>query len=129
MLELPSSYFHSVITFVGDCTFKTKMPENVFCGLSYTKYIKSFKTECCSQSEVQNIMEKLQKKQLKQSFRTDHEHVNNIKQRFEKPTVTSTKPICQRCGSILVKRKNKTTGETFYGCSSYPRCKYTAQIN
>jgi hypothetical protein len=34
--------------------------------------------------------------------------------------------ICPRCGGTLVRRKGKY-GE-FYGCSSYPSCRYTLQI-
>ena len=31
---------------------------------------------------------------------------------------------CPKCGTgIMVARKNRKTGETFYGCSRYPQCK------
>ena len=33
---------------------------------------------------------------------------------------------CPFCKSDLVKRENKKTNKTFYGCSGYPKCKYTA---
>lgn len=32
---------------------------------------------------------------------------------------------CPKCGSQLVKRQNKRTGEPFLGCSSYPACRHT----
>lgn len=32
---------------------------------------------------------------------------------------------CPRCGSILVLRTNRRTRESFIGCSSYPRCRFT----
>ena len=31
--------------------------------------------------------------------------------------------ICPRCGGTLVLRKGKYG--TFYGCSNYPKCRYT----
>ena len=37
-------------------------------------------------------------------------------------------PICPRCGATLVKRtvqKGERKGQTFLGCSNYPRCRYT----
>jgi len=33
--------------------------------------------------------------------------------------------ICPRCGNQLVERTAKKSGRKFYGCSSYPRCKFT----
>ena len=32
---------------------------------------------------------------------------------------------CPKCGSQLVKRQNRRTGESFLGCSKYPACRYT----
>ena len=53
--------------------------------------------------------------------------------RIPKITVTNrARPeettLCPRCGSTLVLRKARrgaSAGSTFYGCSSYPRCRYT----
>jgi len=33
---------------------------------------------------------------------------------------------CPRCGSTLVQRTNRRTGETFFGCSQFPRCRGSA---
>lgn len=30
-----------------------------------------------------------------------------------------------RCKGKLIKRRNKTTGEEFLGCTEYPKCTYT----
>lgn len=35
--------------------------------------------------------------------------------------------ICPRCGRRAVSRVNRGTGERFWGCSGYPRCRWTAQ--
>jgi restriction system protein len=32
---------------------------------------------------------------------------------------------CEQCGSELVIRQNRSTGQPFYGCSRYPRCRFT----
>lgn len=40
-LAIPSEHIYSVIVFVGDSTFKTKMPENVTYARGCIKYIKS----------------------------------------------------------------------------------------
>lgn len=128
ILDLPSSHFTSLIAFVGDCEFKTPMPENVFCGLSYTKYIQSFNEERLTPLQIRTVVNKLQRKRLKQGLSTDREHVDNLRQRKKTTTTYSNRKICSRCNNEMVIRKNKTTGEKFYGCSSYPRCKNTLQI-
>lgn len=32
-------------------------------------------------------------------------------------------PSCPRCGSALVQRRNRRSGENFLGCSHFPRCR------
>jgi restriction system protein len=32
---------------------------------------------------------------------------------------------CEQCGGDLVIRQNRSTGQTFYGCSQYPKCRFT----
>ncbi|MDD2830377.1 MAG: NERD domain-containing protein [Sulfuricurvum sp.] len=129
ILEVPPTALTSVIAFVGECTFKTTMPENVFRGISYTKYIKSFDQERLNPLQIRQILSKLQRKQLEQSFTTDRTHVQNLKERMEQPVVSSTAAMtCSRCGSTMVLRQNKKNGEEFYGCSNYPKCKHTAPI-
>lgn len=32
---------------------------------------------------------------------------------------------CPQCSGKLVKRKNKRSGESFLGCTNFPKCKYT----
>ncbi len=63
-------------------------------------------------------------------------HINNIKR--EHDPVNKTTPLqsdggntCPRCGGLLVLRTAKRgarEGQQFYGCSSYPRCRYTRNI-
>lgn len=129
ILELPASHFTSVIAFVGECAFKTPMPENVFCGLSYRSYIQSFRDERLNPLEIRQTLVRLQRKGLKRGVATEREHVDHLKRRFEKATAAANGPVCQRCGSPLVRRHNRKTGDAFYGCSDDPRCKYTERIS
>lgn len=122
VLELPFSKFISVIVFAGDCTFKTPMPQNVFAGASYIRYITSFKQEILSYSQIEQIINKLQDSSLKKGFKTDKIHVDNLKHRKETEALKNT-TVCSKCGSTMVLRKNRQTGEEFFGCSNYPRCK------
>ncbi len=51
-------------------------------------------------------------------------HVKNIEKKFENK--------CPRCGSELVLRtakKGENPGNQFYGCSSFPKCRFTKQFD
>ncbi len=39
-----------------------------------------------------------------------------------------SEPTCPQCGSLLVKRKNRRTGETFLACPRYPQCRHTQPL-
>ena len=69
----------------------------------------------------QKVIEKLQDKSLNRNFN----HVNNIKKALRENHCDDK--ICPKCGGKLVERKGKY-GE-FLGCSNYPRCKYTWNLN
>lgn len=64
------------------------------------------------------------------------EHIENIKKRYDhsainKNTVEAQDKKCPRCGGKLVLRMAKRgdfSGNKFYGCSNYPRCKYMQNV-
>jgi DNA-directed RNA polymerase subunit M/transcription elongation factor TFIIS len=121
ILALPPESIMSIVVFIGDCKFKTTMPKNVFINAKYTSYIESFQDEKLSAYQFDKTIETLNQKRLKQSFSTDREHVANLHERHNtKPTSIKT---CARCGKEMVLRHNRQTGEAFYGCSGYPKCK------
>lgn len=51
------------------------------------------------------------------------EHVRNIKQNVKENKIKMANLICPRCNGEL-KLRNGKNGK-FYGCSNYPRCKFT----
>lgn len=53
---------------------------------------------------------------------TNKEHIQNIKQTQKELDHN----ICPRCGGALVLRKG--TKGSFYGCSNYPKCKFTKKV-
>jgi ssDNA-binding Zn-finger/Zn-ribbon topoisomerase 1 len=57
------------------------------------------------------------------SRETRKEHVKSVKSNIRKRNETINSGICPRCGGRLVKRQGKYG--SFYGCSNYPKCKYT----
>ena len=122
---------YSIVTFVGESTFKTAMPSNVFSGGKYIGYIKSFRSMMFSKVELQRIRNTLEHKSLVKSRATNREHIASLK----KGSVASknlyqsdSKIICKRCSSVMVERRNKVSQELFLGCSSYPKCRHTERV-
>ena len=57
--------------------------------------------------------------------KTGSEHVKEIKETQKE----IKEGICPRCGGPLVLRTAKSTGRQFWGCSKYPKCKFTKKIS
>jgi len=97
LLELNSEQIFSLIVFVGDSEFKTKMPENVTYGKSYIRYIKSKKQPLLTESDVTTIVQKIETGCLLQSFKTNREHVKHVKQIVKnKNAVQTSNKTCQK---------------------------------
>jgi restriction system protein len=82
LLKLNDHQVHSVVVFIGDSKFKTAMPENVTYGRGYIKYIKSKQQPVISTKEVQKILKKIETGRLMPSFKTNREHVKNLKNKL-----------------------------------------------
>lgn len=111
---------HSVVFFIGDCELKTKMPDNVLTsGLS--SYIMNFTTPVLTPARVLEIEQQLLALKAGRTV-SRSEHLESLGNRYESITT------CPKCGCKLMRRVAKTgpkAGNAFYGCSSYPKCRYT----
>jgi restriction system protein len=41
---------------------------------------------------------------------------------------SSASPTCPVCDNAMLRRRNRTTKQAFWGCSQYPACKGTQQF-
>lgn len=76
-----SNNIHSIVVFVGECKFKTKIPNNVFINNTYIEYIKSFNNLIFSNDETNKQINKIEFNKLKKGFKTDIEHISQLKER------------------------------------------------
>lgn len=122
LLGIPAEKIFTVIVFVGGSTFKTPMPPQVTYAGEYIRYIKSKSLTLFSDTEVEEMYQSLASGRLKPSLATNREHINHLKQR----SVVNAKHLCPKCGSEMVLRTVKTgekAGQTFWGCSQFPKCR------
>jgi restriction system protein len=122
-LRLDNAVFHPVVFFIGDCNFKTTMPSNVLSS-GLIPYIKGFRNMCLTPQQVSDIETKLIALKSDDSF-TNKEHLASLRQRY------NSGDSCPRCGKNLVRRtaqKGANAGKSFWGCSGYPKCKFTRAV-
>lgn len=121
-LGVNAEHLHSVITFVGDSTFKTQMPANVTQGSKFIRYIKSFNQPVFTEADVNAMLQTLQTGRRAATRATHREHVQNLKRRSD-PTAERQ---CPKCGNALLVRTAKSgakAGQQFWGCSAFPKCR------
>ncbi|WP_083250972.1 nuclease-related domain-containing protein [Acidihalobacter aeolianus] len=121
-LDVPAETIHSVVVFVGECSFKSPMPTNVTKGGGYITHIKSFGEPVLSESQVHAALSQIQSGRLEPTRKTHHQHVQHLKARSD----LSTRRRCPKCGSLMVLRtakKGANAGKQFWACSAYPTCR------
>jgi hypothetical protein len=77
-LEIEHGKIFSVIVFVGDSTFKTKMPENVTHTGGFIRYIKSKTNKIISKNEVHRIVSAIESGRLSRTLKTHTQHVKHV---------------------------------------------------
>lgn len=76
-------FMHSIIVFMPDAEFKTAMPTNVYRGASWTDYVLTLKDDVISSTKLKRIQLRLEKEVLEKSWKTNREHVAQLKQRHK----------------------------------------------
>lgn len=128
LLDIEGSKIFSVVVFVGDATFKTDMPDNVVYPRGLFRLIDSHQEILFTPREMWRIVEDIEDDRLSKGLKTHREHVDNIKSSMHEKKKQDKALVCPRCSNRLVLRKagkGAYIGNEFYGCSNYPRCKYT----
>lgn len=97
--------------------------ENVYDLHGLKKLVKN-SAETIPANKVESITQSTQTFKDK-PIQTNKEHVTQIK-----ATQQGIKEgICPRCGAELVLRTSKTDGRQFYGCSNFPKCRFTKKVD
>lgn len=122
-LDLDETMVHTIVYFVGNCKFKTQLPDNInTTGLG--RYIKQFQNQIISIEDVHRVSKAIEK-HLSESPLSKRDHIKSLRKR------QSSNTICPRCGSTLKKRivkQGSNAGAEFLGCENYPKCRFTKNI-
>lgn len=97
--------------------------EHVIYIKNIVKCIKQLSVDKCYDMDQVRVMKQvIEKNQLKEK-QERKDHITNTRKNIKLTNEKIKGNICPRCGGTLVLRKGKYG--TFYGCSNYPKCRYT----
>lgn len=125
ILDIPGEKLFSVIAFVGHSEFKKELPDHVTNLQGLATYIRSKQQRILSSSQVQDTIQTIKANKLKNTFQAKRKHIRQLQSRSD----SSSKQLCHKCGSEMVLRSAKKTGNKFWGCSTFPKCRATRSIN
>lgn len=131
-LGLAANQVFSVVVFVGDCEFKTPMPENVVYPKVMIRYIKNQTQPLISDNDLARICADIESLRFAPSLKTRREHVRHVTAIIEEKQNRLDQNQCPKCGKPMVLRTAKSganRGGQFWGCSGFPKCRVMKSIS
>ncbi|MEM9060377.1 MAG: NERD domain-containing protein [Pseudomonadota bacterium] len=138
ILGVDFKILHNFVVFTGTAEPKTHMPENVAWGLqALGKLIGVRKRLVLSEVEVINFAQRLESKAGENDGNVRNEHIRSLQEKAASETrAPSSIPAdlegqasCPKCRGEMVKRVNRKTGDAFWGCSKFPKCRGTRTMS
>jgi restriction system protein len=134
ILKVDQKVLHNFVVFTGTAEPKTAMPESVAWGLKdLGRLIALQRKPILTDVQVNAYSNKLRDRALENTTATRNEHLQNLEKKVAAKKLTPTKKsavnldqtACPKCGIEMIKRTNRKTGDAFWGCPSFPKCKGT----
>ena len=125
--KLLSDYRHlpivPIVVFTGDAVLNNVESQyHVIYVKDLLSTIRDYNTIYLTDDDEQAVIDILESNNVREEV-SNRQHVKNLRSAEKKTNATIRSGICPKCGGHLVKRKGKYG--SFYGCSNYPKCKFT----
>lgn len=118
---------YSIIAFPGDTTLKVMVSKAIVVKWgAVTGTIKKLSNQYCLSKDDVEIISVLLAEQESVRFEMQ-KHVSEIQKVKTQKKQKIESGMCPRCGGTLILRNGKYG--KFYGCSNYPKCRFTVQQN
>lgn len=115
-----------IVAFSGKADIRVKVEESyVVYWSQIRKVIKRYNEKRLSWAKVNAICKTIETAQIESNRENNKQHLKDIHNARVQKSVAVASGRCPRCGGTLVLRSGKFG--KFYGCSNYPKCKYTLQ--
>lgn len=127
--EILSAFPHvkivPIVVFAGDAVLSNvESRYHVVYEENLLDVISDYRTIYLSDDDVQVLLGILERNNVREMV-NDRQHVKNLRIAAREVNATINSGICPKCGGRLVERNGKYG--TFYGCSNYPKCRFTTQ--
>lgn len=124
--SIPVTY-HPIVVFTGSAKLKNVYSDvPVIYRQQLIQTIRDRSKIPSLSNEVVDYYTEILHKIIKQNRITKRDHIRQVKKNFRERKRIEKALVCPKCGVDLVIRKGKYG--KFYGCSNYPRCRYTRKI-
>lgn len=124
-LDLPFSSFIPIVVFSRRAKLKVETTQTVIYAGELLKTIREYQQPLLTTNEINSIAQKIDGLSIT-SRKNKNEHVDNIRRIVSESETKVKSGICPKCGGSLILRNGKYG--KFYGCSNYPKCRFTKQI-
>ena len=124
VLNLDYKCFIPIVTFTARSVLKTKTKAKVIYTHHLMKEIRSYHEEKLNEEQIAEVREKLAAYKTV-SHEQVREHVKNVRTTINDNKQKIRQGICPKCGGKLILKNGKYGA--FYGCSNYPKCRFTQQ--
>lgn len=115
---------HSVVVFVRQCELHIDATNNVLMLPQLLGYLSKYNRQVFTPVQVEHIVCAIRNSVVyDQRARQEHKQQVKRKQQAAQSPFNLLQGKCPMCGGSLQKRTGKYGN--FYGCSNYPRCRYT----
>ena len=115
--------FIPIVAFSRQATLGVSSGTPVIYWNQIRKVIGQFKEKRIAPDALTGIYNKLIESNIPDSKESRREHIRNVRSYEDRRNIAVASGKCPRCGGNLVFRHGKYG--SFYGCSNYPRCKFT----
>lgn len=118
--EIP---YISIVAFSRQADLGVKAHTPVIYWNQILRVISQFVTPVLSAQQVQGICRTLRTINQSEDKEANRQHISNVRQNEIRRDAAVSSGHCPKCGGVLVLRHGKYGN--FYGCSNYPKCKFT----
>ncbi len=118
--------YYPIVSFASEADIRVETNEDVVYEEFLLKTIRNYRVEVISDDLKNDIFDYL--KTMKMTNKNySKEHIQNIEHKKNKINLEKRPKTCPKCGNLLKERNSKYG--SFLGCSNYPGCKFTIDIN
>ncbi len=123
--EFQNVVYIPIVAFSDNAALKIEVSSEVVYYDELLETIKGYSDVRLSDEMLEEVFTRLSAKNVSHTYKRN-QHIRAIKKRVNERERLVEQGICPRCGGKLLLREGSYS--RFYGCSGYPRCKFTVNI-